>query len=128
WTVDHAPPAGHYALAIHALGYRPSMRIEAARPCRAGAWLEALQPGGVRVHGSVKDVTGGEIAGASVTFQRGPAAAAWQTMTGDDGTFELTLDPGAYLARIHFEGYAERQELLEIPPTSASFEFKLLPG
>ncbi|PRQ09893.1 carboxypeptidase regulatory-like domain-containing protein [Enhygromyxa salina] len=86
-----------------------------------------LQPGGVRVTGVVRDISGGEIEGALVIARgQGPRGSGLAvTMTDDVGGFELWTAPGWLSIAAIAEGYADG-EVGGVAP-GASIELFLTP-
>jgi hypothetical protein len=89
---------------------RPTLRLQPG--VHAEGVDIVLQPGGVPVTGVVKDISGGEVEGALVRAAKG-GRRGWQSRakkavawSGEDGEFELWVDPGEVSVTARGDGYA----------------------
>ncbi len=121
-------PRGAYVITAAASGFLPAS-ANTGRPIpiadseeKAGVDI-LLQHGGVRVAGSVLDVTGGSVAGAAirVTWLDVPKATVL-TESGRDGTFVLWGRPGRVVFHTDADGYVATVVHRVIPTGSVVIE------
>jgi len=114
--------AAYYSVSASAPGLRPGSYRDAVRRSdgfnlRAGEAREGvdivLESGGVEVHGRVKDISGGVVAGALVVVRSGHrwvAGANTVVRSDAEGQFVAWAAPGPVSANAHAEGYADGSE------------------
>lgn len=133
WKADHVPP-GEYVIAATASGLLPSSRAKltlASAEQRTGIDF-ALDVGGTLVRGTVSDVGGGPIESARVTARR----EAWSltpgaelvTLTGADGTYELTLPDAEYRLIAAHDDYTSASHGADVAGKPLTIDFTLIPG
>ena len=111
--------------------YRDAQKLTAVRlapgETRTGIDI-ALQPGGVEVSGTVKDIGGGPIEGAWVRarMQARPDSAAARARSLADGSFRLWVAPGNLEFVAQADGYADGWRRSTAP--AQSVEILLTPG
>ena len=120
WIAKDVPP-GDYLAAATGKGLLPSAREKlaiASGEQRTGIDF-ALETGGQPVRGTVSDVLGGPIAGARVTAKKNNWSltqdAEFVTLTGADGTYELTLKDGEYRMVAAHDDYTRDSESISLP-------------
>ncbi|HEX5063383.1 MAG TPA: carboxypeptidase-like regulatory domain-containing protein, partial [Kofleriaceae bacterium] len=133
WTAKDVPP-GDYIIAATAKGLLPSARDKltvASGEQRTGIDF-ALEAGGVAVRGTVSDVLGGPIASARVTARRQELSlnrdAEFATLTGADGTYELTLPAAEYRMAAAHDDYTRATKSIELEDKPVTADFTLIPG
>ncbi len=135
WTIEDVPmSAGEaWSVAVTAEGYRPSI-VPLSGDCDQDPVGVRLRPGGEILHGTVRDATGGALAGATVhlsssdQFSNGAEQdAPLSTSTGDDGRYRISVDPGVYRVVARFPDYAEDRRWVRVAATTQK-DFALLPG
>ncbi|MGH1342540.1 MAG: carboxypeptidase regulatory-like domain-containing protein [Nannocystales bacterium] len=81
----------------------------------------ALQPGGVQVFGTVRDISGGEIALAQVTSGRnrwfGDGNIPTSVITDEEGAFSMWVEEGNVSLKADAEGYAAETQRGRAPGT-----------
>ena len=82
----------------------------------------ALEPGGVEVFGTVRDISGGEIAGAQVHYGSrwaffGSPSAPTTVLSDEEGAFSLWVEPGNVSLSADAEGYASEDQRGRAPGT-----------
>jgi len=114
-----ASAAGHLARPwLNALGELDSFRL-APGEVRTGVDF-ALPPGGVKVSGTVEDVSGGPIVGALVAISAGTVVGvAATTRTDEQGRFALWTAPGPAHLGAHADGYAPGDSDVSAPTARA---------
>ena len=80
-------------------------QANSSAPVSASAGPGQVQTGATRVHGLIADPDGAAIPGATVMFtpSKGPAHRA---TSGADGTYTLSLTPGAYNLAVTMKGFS----------------------
>lgn len=133
WTAASVGP-GTYALAATARGFRPATLekvVISSGEKRSGVDV-ALDTGGLLVSGTVSDVLGGPIAGAKITITASGKMTFGSprliTLAGDDGKYELMLDPGSYSADATHDDYTEGKRSFDVATTPVTIDFTLIPG
>ncbi|HEX7095638.1 MAG TPA: carboxypeptidase-like regulatory domain-containing protein, partial [Acidimicrobiales bacterium] len=133
WTADHVPP-GEYVLAATATSLLPSSRakLTLASAEQRGGIDFVLDAGGTLVRGTVSDVGGGPIESARVTARRDTwsltPGAELVTLTGADGTYQLTLPDASYRLTAAHDDYTSATEPAEVAGTPLTVDFTLIPG
>lgn len=101
-------------------GERSWIELQRGQPTR-GIDL-VLAPGGVEIHGIVKDISGGVIEGALLMAHADDASrAASFAKSDEDGKFSTWVAPGTTYVRATAEGYADRVK----PGTAPGFTFEI---
>ncbi|HEV3486824.1 MAG TPA: carboxypeptidase regulatory-like domain-containing protein, partial [Vicinamibacterales bacterium] len=77
----------------------------------APAWAQYSQG---KLYGTVRDATGAALPGVVVTASNLAASASQSTTTAGDGTYALTLTPGAYNASAAVTGFRRATQAVEI--------------
>ncbi|HEX7895978.1 MAG TPA: tetratricopeptide repeat protein [Terriglobales bacterium] len=79
------------------------------------------------VAGIVRDASGAPVSGARVLLVQGANVLQQETTTHQDGKFSFTYDkPGAYLLKIHKDGYVDSKQSLTLPsPTTMELAISL---
>ena len=136
WNVPQLPP-GTYTVTATARGFLPATHARfalAAGEQRTGIDL-ALEPGGTLVHGTISDVGGGPIGGATVyAIVSDPAQiiggnlSPYAVTSGGDGTYELSLPDGKFELAVHHDDYTEAQRSIEVAGKPRVEDFALVPG
>lgn len=133
WTADSVPP-GEYVIAATATGLLPSSRAKltlASGEQRSGIDF-ALDAGGTVVRGTVSDVGGGPIESARVTARRETwslsPGAELVTLTGADGTYQLTLPDAEYRLTAEHDDYTSANHPAEVAGKPLTIDFTLIPG
>lgn len=130
---------GEYRLVASAQGFVPELGGDAlTRPLAIvdgggqhhDVWL---QPGGVRIAGTVRDIEGKAIAGAQVLVARGSATSVYVprdvgqlVRTDDEGRFEATTHPGSTWLWAEADGFAPGRRAAAAP--SSGSNLRLLPA
>ena len=134
---DSVPP-GSYAMSATAEGLLPgriSSVILSADSDTKGLDL-SLASGGHRLSGTVSDIVGGTVDGATVSVLRlddGNAMAAFAkapsaTMADEDGTYELWLPDGAYVLTAEHPDYVTARSQIFIDGGDRNRDIQLTPG
>ena len=133
WEAKNVRP-GDFMIAATAKGMLPSAREKltiASGEQRTGIDI-ALAAGGTLVTGTVSDVGGGPIGGARVTAKRAAwslkAGAEFVTVTGADGTYELSLPDGSYRLNAEHDDYTRDGDRAEVAGKPITVDFTLIPG
>ena len=95
----------------------------------SGTGAASDQLGGTKVHGTVADPSGAVIPGAQVTFT--PSKGSARTVkSGSDGTYSISVAPGAYTLVVSMQGFASYSMVnLRIPAVpSTTIDAKLTVG
>lgn len=81
----------------------------------------SLQPGGVQVFGTVRDISGGEVALAQVSYGRsgwfGSGTVPTTTIADEDGAFSLWVEEGNASLTANAEGYGSETQRGRAPGT-----------
>jgi hypothetical protein len=133
WIAKDVPP-GDYVLAATATGLLPlalDKTTIASGEQRTGVDF-ALEAGGSVVRGTVSDVGGGPIASARVTAKRETfsfkADAELVALSGDNGSYELTLPDGDYRLAASHDNYTRAVKNAEVEGKPVTVDFTLIPG
>ncbi|HEY5925706.1 MAG TPA: carboxypeptidase regulatory-like domain-containing protein [Kofleriaceae bacterium] len=133
WIAKDVPP-GDYMLAATAKGMLPGSRdklVVASGEQRSGIDF-ALDAGGTSIRGTVSDVLGGPIASARITAKRDSwsmtADAELVTLSGVDGTYELSVADGEYRMSAAHDDYTRSTESVEVEGKPVTVDFTLIPG
>jgi uncharacterized GH25 family protein len=133
WVAKEVPP-GDYMTAATGKGLLPSSRDKVAIASgedRTGIDF-VLEAGGQPVRGTVSDVLGGPIASARVIAKRDNWSldndVEFVTLTGADGTYELTLLDGDYRMAATHDDYTKDTDSVEVEGKPVTHDFKLIPG
>ncbi len=134
WKLHDVPMASRaWSVAVTAEGYRPQI-VSGSGPCDDAPVTVRLEPGGEVLEGTVRDATGGALAGATVQllasdqFNNGAEQeAALSTSTGDDGGYRISVEPGVYSVVARFPDYADDRRWVRVEATTRQ-DFALLPG
>lgn len=122
WAIS-ASAADHEPAAL------PAEQLDAGEAARLAITLVA---GGRKLTGTVTDVTGGPVAGARIDAARSdggrPSRAFATTVTGADGTYELSVAEGMLLVAARSADYAAQSRHVEVGPAGATADFALVPG
>ena len=110
-------PLEEETVVVSARGYLPQRTVVSSDTDTV-----LLDRGGYTVSGSVRDVYGGVVAGATV--RAGPLAA---TETGDEGEYQLTVPAGTWRVQAGSEDYFPEAHLVRVAADS-SLDFDLVPG
>ncbi|HEX3763211.1 MAG TPA: carboxypeptidase regulatory-like domain-containing protein [Kofleriaceae bacterium] len=135
WSAPAIAP-GSYHVTASAVGFLP-----ASTPALAVAAGErkdrvdlALASGGTTVSGTVTDIGGGAIAGARVTMRpSGTRSTSGMTeevvaLSGDDGSYRLTLPAGDCAAAVTHDDYTRGSKWFRVTATPLVVDFVLAPG
>lgn len=122
-----------WSVAVTAEGYRPQV-VTGSGSCEGNSLTVRLESGGVVLHGTVRDATGGALAGATVHVGAGdPFAngaefdASLSTIAGEDGEYRISVEPGVHNVVARFPDYAEDRRWVRVEATTQR-DFALLPG
>lgn len=132
WTAD--VPPGEYVIAATATGLLPSSRakLTLASAEQRGGIDFSLDAGGTLVRGTVSDVGGGPIESARVTARRETFSLAPDaelvTLTGADGTYQLSLPDASYRLIAAHDDYTSATHPAEVAGTPLTVDFTLIPG
>ncbi|HMI92072.1 MAG TPA: carboxypeptidase-like regulatory domain-containing protein, partial [Polyangiales bacterium] len=122
---------GSYRVSATASGYEPGAAREPSGQAlfALGQWPQsdvdiALQGGGARIAGSVRDAAGGPIAGARVValFGESSAAAIGARESDGEGRFELFVAAGAVMLHAQAAGYAATYAHTHAPDSALAIE------
>ena len=115
--------AGNYRVAVTAVGFVPqrSDRVVVARG-EASSVSMALDAGGSVVRGTVSDLGGGPIGGATA------CVVPFCTVTDDEGHYTLAVDDGAHYVDVTDEDYCSNSEPFVVSGGDATVDVKLVPG
>ena len=133
WTASKVAP-GSYFVAATANGYLPAQvpKLWLAAGEQRGGVNITLDAGGTLVHGTVTDIGGGPIGGAHVAVRRSDqldlSSAELFTVTGTDGTYQLTLADGGYHVSVTHDDYTRGSHDLRLAGTPMVVDFVLTPG
>jgi hypothetical protein len=103
----------------------PPPQAAPAGPANAAAQVST---GGTKVHGTITDPDGELIPGATVTFTpaKGPGRTA---KSGADGTYNITITPGAYTMLVSMPGFASylmtNLKVPSVPSTTLDAKLKI---
>jgi len=133
-----AVPPGSYALSATAEGLLPgriASVVLSADADEKGLNL-TLASGGHRLSGTVSDIVGGAVEGATVHALRlddGNAMAAFTkapsaTMANEEGNYELWLPDGAYVLTADHPDYVTAHSQIEIDGGDRNRDIQLTPG
>jgi len=134
WSTSIAP--GTYVITAAANGFVPASTdklVVAAAEHKDHIDL-ALASGGTLVSGNVTDVGGGPIAGVRITMRRGNMFARSAhndeivAMTGEDGTYKMTLADGDWNATATHDDYTHGTKSFRLAGTAMKVDFVLVPG
>ncbi len=135
WSAT-AIAAGSYKVTASAVGFLPAST--SALAIAAGERNDhvdlALASGGTTVSGTVSDIGGGPIAGARVTMRsesiRGARSATDEViaLSGDDGSYKLTLPEGGCAARVTHDDYTNGGKWFRVAAAPLVVDFVLVPG
>lgn len=127
---------GHWRLPINT----PASRVTAAAPGFLASAVEIgdadphrlrieLARGGVSLSGTVQDIGGGPIGGATVLAHptRGLAFAIGLGRSTEHGNFSLQLAPGEYWVAVAYPGYVTQRKRVAVRQ-NRSTHFRLTPG
>jgi iron complex outermembrane receptor protein len=93
--------------------------------CSGGAPASAQAPQGA-IRGIVRDATGGALPGVAITATNQATGASQSTTTGGDGTFALSLAPGAYNVTASLLGFRRATQPVEVTTAGSNqLEFSL---
>lgn len=125
---------GTWQISASADGHEPAALR--ARELHAGEVLDVelvLAAGGRTLTGVVTDANGGPIAGARIdaaklgaVARRSDAVAS--TLTGNDGTYTLSVAEGQLLVAASEPSYAPQSRYVEVGAAGATADFQLVPG
>ena len=131
WAVPDAPP-GVYTVEAMATGYLPRAlhAITVAAGDDASGLDLALVTGGITMHGRVSDIGGGPVAAARITATPSDDVedSAPVTVTGVDGTYQLTLAATTYELTAGHDDYASKSRTLNVAAGLPPIDFVLVPG
>ena len=115
--------AGTYHVAANAPGYFPKVAdsIVVTR-AQASTVALALEAGGSVVRGTISDVGGGPIAGATVTVGSGSVT------TNGDGRYAIAVTDGVQHVYVTDEDYCPDSGAVAVSGADAIFDLKLAPG
>jgi protocatechuate 3,4-dioxygenase beta subunit len=125
---------GHYAISGSAPGFEPAaldgQELVAGQEARLALTLVA---GGRPLTGTVTDASGGPVAGARIDAARRNAggradAAVASTVTGSDGTYQLSVAEGHHTVVAASPDYAPQAKNVDVGPSGAIADFALVPG
>ncbi|HEX8108156.1 MAG TPA: carboxypeptidase regulatory-like domain-containing protein, partial [Kofleriaceae bacterium] len=135
WSAT-AIAAGSYQVTASAVGFLPAST--SALAIAAGERNDhvdlALASGGTTGSGTVSDIGGGPIAGARVTMRpesiRGARSATDEViaLSGDDGSYQLTLPEGGCAARVTHDDYTNGSKWFRVAAAPLVVDFALVPG
>jgi protocatechuate 3,4-dioxygenase beta subunit len=135
WSAT-AIAAGSYKVTASAVGFLPGST--SALAIAAGERTDhvdlALASGGTTVSGTVSDIGGGPIAGARVRMRpesiRGARSATDEViaLSGDDGSYKLTLPEGGCAARVTHDDYTNGSKWFRVAAAPLVVDFVLVPG
>lgn len=133
WSAT-AIAAGSYKVTASAVGFLPASTSAIAAGERNDHVDLALASGGTTVSGTVSDIGGGPIAGARVTMRcesiRGARSATDEViaLSGDDGSYKLTLPEGSCAARVTHDDYTNGSKWFRVAAAPLVVDFVLVPG
>jgi RNA polymerase sigma-70 factor (ECF subfamily) len=123
--------AGHWSIAASAEGHEPAATsVDVTADTRVPL---VLALGGQTLTGIVKDVTGGEIAGARIDAARldlsaRAGAAVAVTYSDSAGRYKLVLGSGQILVAASHPEYAAQTRYVDLGAIGATTDFALVPG
>lgn len=135
WSIDGVPKVteGAWSVTATAPGYRP-LTVHVVEPCERQPTTVRLRRGGLLLHGTVRDATGGALADATVQLvpseqlsNGAPRFAPLATNTDDDGGYRVSVEPGVYRVSVRFPDYAVERRWVRVASTTQQ-DFALLPG
>jgi hypothetical protein len=135
WSAPAVAP-GDYVLTATSPGLLPGSRDDIALVAganRTGLDL-ALDAGGATVRGTVSDIGGGPIPDARVRVRGDDIAAfkgksgSFTAITGADGTYQLTLADGSWVAVVSQVDYTPAEKSFTLSGAPATVDFTLTPG
>ncbi len=129
WTLDVAPDK--YIVTASADGFLPVVRdVDVAAGDHERVDIELVR-GGTRVHGIVKDIGGGSIAGAHVSARSSDGYFGHgqiSTISRADGTYALTLPSGSFHVEAAHDAYVSDTEAVDVADEPVALEFALIPA
>lgn len=123
------PLAGReFLLSVTAPGYLAANTV--ARCDQDDGVDIVLAPGGTRLRGTVEDLGGGPVEGASVWLLPavGDPSAAVSTTTDEDGRYDISVLPDRYTVLASHRDYVLSARQTVLRADTASEDFALLPG
>ncbi|MFV8755540.1 MSCRAMM family protein [Nannocystaceae bacterium ST9] len=134
WSIASLVP-GRYAISATAIDHLPAWRPELV--VEPGAELSGLdlvlEPGGSRLAGNVRDLTGGVIEGARIQLtpvgglSRLRERESFFALSDGEGRYALQVPEGRFRVQASHADYTKAQVVLELGEGSRTHDFELVP-
>ncbi len=134
WSL-RSVPSGRYAASATAAGYLPQILPDVKLvPAQDNPGIKfTLTSGGNRLHGTVVDLTGGEVEGALIGltpvegFLDVRRRDGFGTVTDDNGVYTLSVPDGRYRVRVTQPDYAASAKTVALQGGDREENFQLTP-
>jgi hypothetical protein len=131
WTIDALAP-GTYAVSATAPGFLPAVQRRVEIAAAGEPIVLRMLEGGHRLHGTVRDVTGGTVEGAQVratplSLLQTRELDGFGTLAGTEGAYALFVAPGRYRVDVSHADYATQSRTVEVGEGTRAQDFELTP-